>query len=582
MRLVPAPTCTFGVCDGSGFVIDDDTNSAADCKCRAQLVATQRRRALGAVIPRKFAGVSFDREPVASLIARPIVARVRDYTTNLEQRLDKGAGLWLTGSVGTGKALANSEPVLTPDGWRPIGAVMTGDEVFGSDGQPHRVSGVYPQGKRDLYRVKFSDGAEVLCDGDHLWSVRCEAAQPWRTLTTTEIAGRRDRHYLHIPCVAPVELPERELPLDPYTLGVLIGDAQLRCATPALTTDREIVASLVLPAGITAHESRSASADDSVATFRLVDAEATWQKPNRLTTILRDLNLHCGSHDRRVPPEYMLASRAQRRALLQGLLDTDGHAAGVYVEFSSASRGLADDARLLCLSLGSVPGAIKSNGVTYLYDGERRVARDRHRIVLGPQECPFRLSRKAAAWRPRQRKGVRCRRIVAVTPAGNAQATCITVDARDGLFVTRDFVLTHNTTLAMLVSKHVIEAGRTVAIFSLPSLLARIRATFDDGDKGALSQIQLVQRLTSVDLLHIDDVGAEKTSEWVLEQLYEIVNKRYEDDRSIVITTNLDHAALVAQIGERTTSRLEEMCEVLPLNGPDARQRRPAGPRLVA
>jgi len=133
---------------------------------------------------------------------------------------------------------------------------------------------------------------------------------------------------------------------------------------------------------------------------------------------------------------------------------------------------------------------------------------------------------------------------------------------------------TGKTTLAMLVSRHALEAGRSVAIYSLPRLLAEIRTTFDD-DR-ANSYTGLLDRLTAVDLLHIDDVGAEKTSPWVLEQLYAIVNARYEDERSIVITTNLERDALAEQINERTVSRLEEMCEVLPLWGADARQQRPA------
>jgi DNA replication protein DnaC len=132
---------------------------------------------------------------------------------------------------------------------------------------------------------------------------------------------------------------------------------------------------------------------------------------------------------------------------------------------------------------------------------------------------------------------------------------------------------TGKTTLAMLVSKHAIEAGRSVAIYSLPRLLAQIRTTFDDDREN--SYVGLLDRLTAVDLLHIDDVGAEKTSPWVLEQLYAIVNARYEDERSIVITTNLERDALAEQINERTVSRLEEMCEVLPLWGADARQQRP-------
>jgi DNA replication protein DnaC len=132
---------------------------------------------------------------------------------------------------------------------------------------------------------------------------------------------------------------------------------------------------------------------------------------------------------------------------------------------------------------------------------------------------------------------------------------------------------TGKTTLAMLVSRHALEAGRSVAIYSLPRLLAEIRTTFDD-DR-ANSYVDLLDRLTGVDLLHIDDVGAEKTSPWVLEQLYAIVNARYEDERSVIITTNLERDELAAQINERTVSRLEEMCEVLPLWGADARQQRP-------
>ena len=130
---------------------------------------------------------------------------------------------------------------------------------------------------------------------------------------------------------------------------------------------------------------------------------------------------------------------------------------------------------------------------------------------------------------------------------------------------------TGKTTLAMLVSRHALEAGRSVAIYSLPRLLAQIRTTFDDDGRGG-SYVDLLDRLTAVDLLHIDDVGAEKTSAWVLEQLYAIVNARYEDERSVIITTNLERDDLAEQINERTVSRLEEMCEVLPLWGADARR----------
>ncbi|MBV9819678.1 MAG: ATP-binding protein [Solirubrobacterales bacterium] len=127
---------------------------------------------------------------------------------------------------------------------------------------------------------------------------------------------------------------------------------------------------------------------------------------------------------------------------------------------------------------------------------------------------------------------------------------------------------TGKTTLAMLVSKAASDAGRSVAIYSLPRLLNEIR----DTHRAERSHVDLLDRLTAVDLLHIDDVGAQRTTDWVLEELYSIVNGRYEDQRSVVITTNiLDRDELCAQITARTVSRLTEMCDELPLVGHDHR-----------
>lgn len=127
---------------------------------------------------------------------------------------------------------------------------------------------------------------------------------------------------------------------------------------------------------------------------------------------------------------------------------------------------------------------------------------------------------------------------------------------------------TGKTTLAMLVSKAASDAGRTVAIYSLPRLLNEIR----DTHRAERSHIDLLDRLTGVDLLHIDDVGAERSTDWVLEELYSIVNARYEDQRSVIVTTNiLDRDELCQQITPRTVSRLTEMCDELPLLGHDHR-----------
>jgi DNA replication protein DnaC len=129
---------------------------------------------------------------------------------------------------------------------------------------------------------------------------------------------------------------------------------------------------------------------------------------------------------------------------------------------------------------------------------------------------------------------------------------------------------TGKTTLAMLVSKEALSKGHSVAIYSLPKLLARIRRTYD-GDADGDSYSTFFERLTMVDLLHIDDFGAEKRSDWVLEQLYALVNDRYEDERSIMLTTNLTVDKLEDQIGRRTVSRLTETCEQVALFGIDRR-----------
>jgi DNA replication protein DnaC len=129
---------------------------------------------------------------------------------------------------------------------------------------------------------------------------------------------------------------------------------------------------------------------------------------------------------------------------------------------------------------------------------------------------------------------------------------------------------TGKTLLAMLISKAALDAGLSVAIYSVPHLLAEIQETYEDDS--ARSYMGLFRRLSSVDLLHLDDLGTERRTDWVLEQLYSIVNERWQEERSVVVTTNLGHVQLREQVGERTVSRLFGICgDPLPVMGPDLR-----------
>jgi DNA replication protein DnaC len=144
------------------------------------------------------------------------------------------------------------------------------------------------------------------------------------------------------------------------------------------------------------------------------------------------------------------------------------------------------------------------------------------------------------------------------------------IEAGRGMWFMGD-IGTGKTSLAMLVSLAAEKAGKSVAVYPVTRLLSEIKDTYDSASTG--SYMSLFKRLCSVDVLHLDDLGAEKRTEWVLEQLYSIVNERWQDERSIVVTSNImDLDELREQIGARTVSRLQEMCEVYPVMGADLRQ----------
>ena len=363
-----------------------------------------------------------------------------------------------------GRAHPTSTKVMTPDGWRPIGDLQVGDLVVGSDGEPTPVLGVYPQGEKDVYRVTAQDGASVLCCGEHLWTVRTagdkRGNKPWRVLETREMIGKlraaRARRYELPLLTAPVCLPERAVPMDPYALGLLLGDGRVtESMTPSFATaDADLATALetALPGVVVRHGGR---ADEASSRVKAVGDVLTLENP--VTAAMGELDL-LGSRavGKRVPDVYLRNSTDVRLAVLQGLLDADGAPVAqkdrtCRVQYSATSIPLRDDVIALVQSLGGVAcirrGARKGEpgGVV---DGHPTTGRHDSQVVdirLPEGIEPFRLARKREEYHAWGGDGRPARFIDSIEPEGRDETVCIQVAAADSLYVTEDHLLTHNT-----------------------------------------------------------------------------------------------------------------------------------------
>jgi phosphate starvation-inducible PhoH-like protein len=363
-----------------------------------------------------------------------------------------------------GRAQPVFTPVLTPDGWRPIGDLQVGDLVMGSNGEPTPVLGVYPQGEKEIFRVSAQDGAWTLCCGEHLWTVRTASDKrrdkPWRVLETQEMIGdlraAHARRYELPLLTAPVRLPEREVPMDPYALGLLLGDGCLTGGTtPSFATaDPELAAALgeLLP-GV---EVRHRGGVDYVLN-RVTEPGQVITIANPVTAVVRELGLWgTRSATKFVPDAYLDNSAEVRLAVLQGLLDADGGPVAqadrtCRIQFTTTSILLRDDVITLVRSLGGVaytrrrmaegrrPG--RANGRDIVF------RRDAHIVDIRLPEGiePFRLARKRDKFHAAGGGGRPVRFIDAIEPAGREECVCIQVAAEDSLYVTQDHLLTHNT-----------------------------------------------------------------------------------------------------------------------------------------
>lgn len=369
---------------------------------------------------------------------------------------DKKIRMLIAGFPGIGKALENRTDVLTDSGWKAIGKITTDDLVYGEDGLLHEVLGVYPQGLRPTYDVKFSDGSVIRCDEDHIWTVCATAGNSaplgWRNLTTKELidrgvhidspsraaSGRNPILRWKIPMAEPFQGVEKAFAIPPYLMGVFLGDGCTSDGKPVFVcpeSDSEIVDRI-----------KSLLGSDYSLSKRIISIPNYYIKhtgnTNPIAQAIRAFGIDKVACKKSIPDSYMTASYEQRLDLLRGLMDTDGSAHKNRVTFCTTSPVLASNVVSLVQSLGGL-------AKRHMYDRSEEDKPTEYHVQIRLNLCPFYLKRKADQWKP----STYTRRIESITKTPDAECTCIMVDNPTGLFVAENFIVTHNTTLALSAPK---------------------------------------------------------------------------------------------------------------------------------
>ena len=359
-----------------------------------------------------------------------------------------------------GAPLALDTPVATLDGWTTMADIRIGDGVFDQNGEPCWVWGVSPVFEgRECFRVHFSDGASLVADGDHLWTVwhGCgQSKRRLRTMSTREILARQraTRAGFAIDVAGPLQLPIAELPVAPYLLGHWLGNGSEAINQITLhEDDGPEIARLLGDCGAGIELRKPDWIKGRAANIRIDSLEtraAVAEDHVPLGIALRQLNVLNNKH---IPNVYLRSSISQRLALLQGLMDSDGHVSKRgECEWSTVTPALREGMFELLVGLGFKPTIAGRRAKDHEIGGRPVHSKESWRIIFRAYaDFPvFRLSRKKDRLNPVDHRArptqTRSRQITQIQPVDSVPVRCIGVTSASHLFLAgREMIATHNT-----------------------------------------------------------------------------------------------------------------------------------------
>jgi DNA repair exonuclease SbcCD ATPase subunit len=389
-------------------------------------------------------------------------------TSNLTLVLGNNLDLGGDGSRnGVGKAQPLYSKIKIPGGWTTMGNITVGDIVSTPDGQNAKVIGTFPQGSKPTYRVSFNDGRTVDACEDHLWKVYSHAFNHksedcYQVLSTKEIINHLEKYknyknkssgYIYVPLLED-NSPDTDLPMDPYTFGLLLGDGSFSKSKRGFSSsDSELVeyVSNNLLENITLHQAdHHKECDYSIKCIKQTN-------PSAYSVFLRNLNLYGKlSHEKFIPDQFKYAGTQQKIDLIAGLVDSDGHVSATgALSITTTSKKLAQDIREVVHSIGGIASIRSSTNRTYMYKGVRKKCKDAYTVCIRFR-TPNQLSRLPRKKNLLPGKDYQYRnlklKIDSIHYIGEVENKCIMIDHPDHLYITDNFVVTHNTAIINALS----------------------------------------------------------------------------------------------------------------------------------